>query len=76
MKHEPTAEGEYSDTRHVGQLKVLLEQLISGELPSDRYPSLGPSATVVNETKSTAKSVRKSGANSRYVQMHLYSSNT
>lgn len=28
--------GEYADTRHVGQLKVLLEQLLSNELPTDK----------------------------------------
>lgn len=41
VRHEPTPEGEYADTRHVGQLKVLLEQLLVGELPLDRYPSMG-----------------------------------
>ena len=69
VQHEPTVEGEYADTRHVTQLKVLLEQLISGELPTDRYPSMGVAATVSSETKSTAKSVRKYGANSRLVSV-------
>lgn len=41
VKHAPTPEGEYSDSRHVGQLKVLLTQIIAGDLPLDRYPSLG-----------------------------------
>ena len=46
VKHAPTPEGEYADTRHVGQLKVLLQQLIiTRDLPLDRYPSLGESRT-------------------------------
>lgn len=64
--HEATAEGEYADTRHVGQLKVLLEQLMSSELPTDRYPAMGPIAISSGEAKSTAKSVRKYTANSRW----------
>ena len=63
--HAPTVEGEYSDTRHVGQLKVLLEQLINGDLPTDRYPPMGIPAAIVKDGKSTVKSVRKVGANSR-----------
>lgn len=64
--HAPTVEGEYADTRHVGQLKVLLEQLLSGDLPTDRYPSFGIAAAIVKDGKSTVKSVRKYGANSRW----------
>ena len=41
VKHKPTPEGEYADTRHVGQLRILLEQLLGGDLPFDRYPALG-----------------------------------
>jgi hypothetical protein len=47
VRHEPTPEGEYADTRHVGQLKVLLEQLLVGELPLDRYPSMGEPSTLL-----------------------------
>ena len=59
--HAATPEGEYTDTRHVGQLKVYLEQMIGGELPADKFPSLGPPASSSGmETKSgQAKSVRK-----------------
>jgi len=61
VKHEKTPEGEYTDTRHVGQLKVYLSQLVNGDLPGDKFPSLGPAATTTAaESKSnTAKSVRK-----------------
>lgn len=41
VKHKPTPEGEYADTRHGGQLRILLEQLLGGDLPFDRYPALG-----------------------------------
>jgi len=57
--HAATAEGEYADTRHVGQLKGLLEQLINGDLPTDKYASTGPSALKDGESKSVAKSVRR-----------------
>lgn len=57
--HAATAEGEYADTRHVGQLKGLLEQLINGDLPTDKYGSMGPTALKEGENKSVAKSVRR-----------------
>ena len=41
IKHKPTPEGEYADTRHGGQLRILLAQLLGGDLPFDRYPALG-----------------------------------
>jgi hypothetical protein len=41
VKHKPTPEGEYADTRHGGQLRILLAQLLGGDLPFDRYPALG-----------------------------------
>ena len=61
LMHMLPYSGEYTDTRHVGQLKIYLDQLISGELPGDKFPSLGPTATSsAAESKSnTAKSVRK-----------------
>ena len=64
VKHEKTPEGEYTDTRHVGQLKVYLSQLVNGDLPGDKFPSLGPAmTTTAAESKSnTAKSVRKQHA--------------
>eukprot|EP01006_Ploeotia_vitrea_P015195 TRINITY_DN42630_c0_g2_i1.p1 TRINITY_DN42630_c0_g2~~TRINITY_DN42630_c0_g2_i1.p1 ORF type:complete len:493 (-),score=39.22 TRINITY_DN42630_c0_g2_i1:13-1425(-) len=66
--HAATAEGEYADTRHVGQLKGLLEQLMNGELPMDKYASIGPAALKDGETKSVAKSVRRNvqGANAKF----------
>lgn len=67
LKHESTPEGEYSDTRHVCQLKVLLEQFLAGELPADRFLSMGPSAGGANKA-TEAKSVRKFGANSRWAK--------
>lgn len=63
--HNPTPEGEYTDTRHIPQLRVLLEQLLQVELPLDKFPSLGPSMPS-KDSKSSAKSVRKYGNNARY----------
>ena len=65
VKHEATPEGEYADTRHVPQLKILLEKLIQGELPIDLYPTYGP-ATPIKDAKAAAKSVRRFGGNSRW----------
>lgn len=64
VKHAPTAEGEYTDTRHVPQLRVLLEQLIQGELPTDKFPSHGP--PMPSKDSKPARSVRRFGANSRW----------
>lgn len=65
--HAPTEEGEYADTRHVGQLKGLLEQMIKGELPSNQFASAGPAALKEGEGKSMAKSVRRNvGAAARF----------
>ena len=66
MKHDATAEGEYSDTRHVGLLKGLIEQMISAELPVDKYPAMGPSISSSSEAKANAKSMRRYGANNRW----------
>ena len=66
VKIPPTAEGEYSDTRHVGLLKGLVEQMINGELPVDKYPSMGPSISSSSEAKGNAKSMRRYGANNRW----------
>jgi syntaxin-binding protein 1 len=65
VKHAATPEGEYTDTRHVPQLRVLVEQLIQGELPTDKFPSHGPPMPS-KDAKPVAKSVRKFGANSRW----------
>jgi syntaxin-binding protein 1 len=66
QKHDATPEGEYSDTRHVCALKILLEQLIAGELPTERFPVTGPAQPTSDTVKTAAKSVRKFGANSRW----------
>jgi hypothetical protein len=67
-KHAPTAEGDYADTRHTCRLKQILEQLMGGELPADKFPSLGPPAagSGAGSDKSAAKSVRRFGNNSRW----------
>lgn len=67
-KMKPTAEGEYTDTRHVCQLKVLLEQLISSELPTEKFPAMGPAVSATSEAKNAAKSARKVGANTRWAK--------
>jgi len=67
MKLPATAEGEYADTRHVPTLRGLLDQLMQGELPVDKFPATGPAAPGSGkDAKSAAKSVRKFGANSRW----------
>lgn len=66
QKHAPTPEGEYADTRHVCQMKTLLEQFLAGELPTDKFPATGPSVSA--SSKSEAKSVRKFGANSKFAK--------
>lgn len=68
VKHAPTPEGEYADTRHVCQLKVLLEQQIAGDLPADKFPSMGPNVSSGGDSKAGAKSVRKFGANARWAK--------
>ena len=65
-QHAATAEGEYTDSRFVGAMKGLLEQLLNSDLPADKYPALGPTIGSSNEAKSAAKSVRRFGANSRW----------
>ena len=57
-----TAEGAYSDTRHLCRLRAILEQLMGGELPADKFPALGRET----EGKAAAKSVRRYGSNSRW----------
>jgi len=67
--HAATAEGEYADTRHVGQLKGLLDSLLAGELPLEKYGSTGAPAIKDGEVKQVAKSVRRnqaSAANAKY----------
>jgi syntaxin-binding protein 1 len=54
-----TAEGDYQDTRHVGVLKGLLEQMITGELDKDKYPAVGPSISSSAQAQENAKSQRK-----------------
>eukprot|EP01038_Epipyxis_sp_PR26KG_P010661 gene10661-14317_t len=65
-KHAPTPEGEYADTRHTCQLKILLEQLINNQLPLDKFPTMGP--VVSASAGSGVKSVRKFGVNSRWTK--------
>jgi syntaxin-binding protein 1 len=66
VKHKATAEGEYADTRHQCLLKTLMDQLITAQLPSDKYPATGPSISVSSEIRAGAKSVRRFAANSRW----------
>lgn len=63
---EATAEGEYTDTRHVCQMRILLEQLLRADLPLDRYPSMGPALPTSAAPASTAQSVRKFKSNDRW----------
>lgn len=65
-KHEATVEGEYADTRHVSQMRGLVEQFLGNQLPPDRFPAMGPSSGAAG--KAEAKSVRKFGANSRWAK--------
>lgn len=67
VKHASTPEGEYADTRHVCQLKLLLEQFLAGELSADRFPAMGPALSTGSKA-AEAKSVRKFGANSRWAK--------
>lgn len=66
QRHAPTPEGQYFDTRYVGQLKGLLEQMMNGELPTDKFLAMGPSLSSAGEAKAAARSVRKFGANTRW----------
>lgn len=59
-----TAEGEYTDTRHVCLLRGHLEQLIGGSLPLDRFPAMGP--TINTNVKAEAKSVRRFAPTGRF----------
>ena len=61
-KHAPTPEGEYADTRHACELRHLLEHLIGGNLPADKYPSFGGTAAPTY-TAAVAKSVRRATNN-------------
>jgi hypothetical protein len=66
VKHQATPEGEFVDSRHQCLLKSLMEQLVGGQLPTDKYPGVGPAVSASSEMKSAAKSVRRFGANSRW----------
>lgn len=60
----PSAEGEYTDTRHICLLKGYLEQLIAGNLALDKFPAMGP--TVNTGAKAEAKSARRFQATGRF----------
>jgi hypothetical protein len=64
VKHEATPEGEYSDSRYLGQFKIILEQFLANDLPADKFPGTGPAVSA--SSKIEAKSVRKFGANARF----------
>ena len=66
VKIAATAEGEYAETRHIGLLKGLLDQMIGGELPQDKFPAMGPAISSSSEAKANAKSMRRYGANNRW----------
>lgn len=64
-KHAPTPEGEYSDSRHVCELRTILDALISGTLDASKYPNVG---LVVDSGSASAapKSVRRAGATAKW----------
>jgi syntaxin-binding protein 1 len=64
QKIAATAEGEYTDTRHVGLLRGYVEQLIGNTLPQDRFPTMGP--TINTNAKAEAKSVRRFNPTARF----------
>jgi syntaxin-binding protein 1 len=66
VKHAATVEGEYADTRHVGQMRPMLEQFITNQLPTDKFAATGPQSAA--SAKAEAKSVRKFGVNSRWAK--------
>jgi syntaxin-binding protein 1 len=65
--HAATAEGEYADTRHVGQLKGIVEHMLNNDLPLEKYASVGNAGVKDGESKAVARSVRRNvGANSKF----------
>lgn len=54
-----TAEGDYTDTRHVSGLRQVVEKAIVGQLPTERFTSVGPSLPQQSGSQGTAQSVRK-----------------
>ncbi len=52
-------DSDIADSRHVPILKSLLDQLISGNLPTDKFPALGPSAPNSGESKVASVRTRK-----------------
>jgi len=64
-KPEDAKDSSIVNSRHTPQLKIILDQLQSGDLPMATFPSAGPAAPV-KDSKSAAKSVRKFGTNNRW----------
>eukprot|EP00607_Mallomonas_marina_P007274 CAMPEP_0182418434 /NCGR_PEP_ID=MMETSP1167-20130531/2870_1 /TAXON_ID=2988 /ORGANISM="Mallomonas Sp, Strain CCMP3275" /LENGTH=369 /DNA_ID=CAMNT_0024592643 /DNA_START=863 /DNA_END=1972 /DNA_ORIENTATION=- len=65
-KHAPTPEGEYADTRHVSEFRMILDHLIAGDLPADKYPTVGSDASEAVEQKGVAKSARRAAPANKY----------
>lgn len=61
-QHAAMPEGNYDDTRHVPELRNLLDQLMTGNLPTEKYAAAGPSAPVAGESKVASVRTRKFGA--------------
>eukprot|EP01036_Dinobryon_divergens_P036431 gene36431-47435_t len=65
-KHAPTPEGEYADTRHISEFRTILDSIIAGDLPKDKYPAFGSDALEAMEQKAAAKSARRAAAPAKY----------
>ncbi len=61
-----SAEGDYTDTRHVSAVKVIIEQSINGQLSVDKFGSIGPNMPNNSEAKIMAQSARKFKTNNRW----------
>ena len=71
-KHEPTPEGQYTESRHKCRLKGILESLMGAEgseaLPNDLFASIGPFPAAKNDqTKFAKNSNRSMYQSSRYI---------
>jgi syntaxin-binding protein 1 len=55
-------DGDYSNTRHIPEIRTILDQFITGELSPEKFHSSGPAAPVAGEAKVASVRTRRFGA--------------
>lgn len=58
-KNAEPDEGAYQQSRHIPYLRNVLEDLVSGELPTDSFPAIGPTQSAPTQQVIESKRTRK-----------------